>query len=229
MGMANGTGGESIFGHSFMDENFDLKHDGPGILSMANTGPDSNGSQFVISIRDLPHLDGKNVVFGKVISGFEFVQAMGECGSEDGTPSKRILVSDCGEVEQKGKKVKRLKLEQKPTVHVLHILRKHSACKKPASWREEKITCTKAESAEHLGKLRSQIVALGVSERRRKFEELAAVHSDCKSAKKGGDMGPFEHDMMPKPFADASFAVQIGELTDIVSDKHGEHLILRVA
>merc|ERR1712025_588763 len=87
----------------FDDENFELKHDGPGLLSMANSGPDSNGSQFSILLRAAPHLDGKNVVFGKIIEGGELMQSVEESGSENGTPSRRIIISDCGEVQQKGR------------------------------------------------------------------------------------------------------------------------------
>jgi len=229
--LGNGTGGESIYGDSFDDEKSEATHDGPGILSMANSGPNTNGSQFFISLNALPHLDGKNVVFGKIISGYEHVEKVEECGSEEGTVSKRITIWDCGEVEQKGKAVKRVKLAQAPIVQVLHILRKHKGCKKPTSWKGEAITCTKEEAAKFLVGLRKELTDSGggPTAQRKMFEKLAEGTSDDKSAKKGGDIGPFERDMMPKPFADASFALKVDELSDVVSDKHGEHLIFRIS
>lgn len=97
----NGTGGRSIYGDSFEDENFKLKHTGPGLLSMANAGPNTNNSQFFITTVSTPHLDGKHVVFGRVLSGMEVVRAVGALGSRPaGKPRAKILVADCGEVTQ---------------------------------------------------------------------------------------------------------------------------------
>merc|ERR1711862_715677 len=95
----DGTGNMSIFGRKFLDENFILKHDGPGVLSMANSGPNSNGSQFFITFKSTPWLDGKNVVFGKVIDGFDVLQEIEECGSKDGTqPDCNVFITRCGEL-----------------------------------------------------------------------------------------------------------------------------------
>ena len=95
---ANGTGGESIYGEKFEDEDFSLKHQGRGILSMANAGPNTNGSQFFITTVDCPWLDGKHVVFGKATSGLDVIDKMEAVGSGSGATSQPVIIDDCGEV-----------------------------------------------------------------------------------------------------------------------------------
>lgn len=94
----NGTGGRSIYGKKFEDENFELKHVGPGILSMANSGPNTNSSQFFLTTAKTEWLDGKHVVFGQVVSGMEIVKKMEACGSSSGRVSKRVEIANCGEL-----------------------------------------------------------------------------------------------------------------------------------
>ncbi|XP_005365516.1 peptidyl-prolyl cis-trans isomerase A-like [Microtus ochrogaster] len=94
----NGTGGRSIYGEKFEDENFILKNTGPGILSMANAGPNTNGSQFFIYTTKTEWLDGKHVVFGKVKEGRNIVEAMERFGSRNGKTGKKITISDCGQL-----------------------------------------------------------------------------------------------------------------------------------
>ena len=98
----DGTGGESIYGAKFDDETFEGKagkHFGPGTLSMANAGKNTNGSQFFICTDATPHLDGKHVVFGQIVKGYEVVKAMEAVGSRNGKTSSKVTISDCGKVK----------------------------------------------------------------------------------------------------------------------------------
>jgi peptidylprolyl isomerase len=91
----NGTGGKSIYGGRFDDENFELKHTEAGLLSMANAGPNTNGSQFFITLGPTSWLDGKHVVFGKVVDGMDVVKAMEAEGSRSGRTKQQVILEDC--------------------------------------------------------------------------------------------------------------------------------------
>jgi cyclophilin family peptidyl-prolyl cis-trans isomerase len=96
----NGSGGESIYGPKFDDENFKLKHVGRGLLSMANAGKNTNGSQFFITFQDASWLDGKHVVFGQVIEGLELLQLIEKYGSNDGRPRAEVEITESGEIKE---------------------------------------------------------------------------------------------------------------------------------
>ncbi len=94
----NGMGGKSIYGEKFEDENFELKHTGPGVLSMANAGPNTNGSQFFLTTVTTQWLDGKHVVFGSVTNGMDVVKAVEGYGSNSGATKEKIVIEDCGQL-----------------------------------------------------------------------------------------------------------------------------------
>lgn len=94
----DGTGGHSIYGETFEDETFRVKHNKPGLLSMANKGQNTNGSQFFITLTETPWLDDKHVVFGEVVEGFDVIKEIEKYGSQDGKTRENIKIIRCGEL-----------------------------------------------------------------------------------------------------------------------------------
>ena len=92
----SGIGGESIYGRTFPDENFTVKHTKPGLLSMANAGPNTNGSQFFITTIPTPWLDGKHTVFGEAKDGMATLNLIEYCGTSQGKPKKSVIINECG-------------------------------------------------------------------------------------------------------------------------------------
>ena len=97
--LQNGQGGESVYGEDFDDEAFGISHDDPGVLSMANRGPNTNGSQFFITTAPAPSLDDKHVVFGRVLEGMDVVAACEAVGTESGQPLGQVAITACGELQ----------------------------------------------------------------------------------------------------------------------------------
>jgi cyclophilin family peptidyl-prolyl cis-trans isomerase len=114
----DGTGGESIYGRTFTDENFILKHTNAGLLSMANAGPNTNGSQFFILTDPAPWLDGKHCCFGKVTEGLPVVKKIEAVGSRSGRPSRQPVIVDCGELPSRRQILAKIRAEQAEEVQL---------------------------------------------------------------------------------------------------------------
>ncbi|KAF0720842.1 hypothetical protein AaE_010270, partial [Aphanomyces astaci] len=129
----NGTGGESIYGGKFRDENFLHAHSKAGLLSMANSGPNTNGSQFFITLAPTKHLNGKHVVFGEVVEGMDVVRAMERVpkGRND-KPEQDVVIADCGEVSDKTSEVGSKKDDKRAAKEAKRALKRAKKDKKKA-------------------------------------------------------------------------------------------------
>jgi peptidylprolyl isomerase len=155
----NGYGGKSIYGNKFRDEAFLFTHDAPGTLSMANSGPNSNGSQFFICTAKTPWLDGKHVVFGRVVEGMDLVKKIESYGSSpSGKTSEKIVVSDCGQLSAEPEKEPTIEDLQKSLVDLRTL--------------EEKLLADRS----HTG-----MDAIAFDAKRRKtISEIADAKAECK-------------------------------------------------
>lgn len=145
-------------------------------------------------------------------------------GVGDGKDKDKKRKADDGESSGKKSKIEGKAPKKEPaTVRCRHILAKHKGSRNPSSWRQPRITQTKEEAIRIIKAFREQILS-GEKE----FEAIATTESDCPSAKRGGDLGPFTRGKMQKPFEDASFALEVGEISDIVDTDSGIHIIKRI-
>lgn len=246
----NGTGGESIYGPTFEDESFDLAHDAPGLLSMANRGPNTAGSQFSILTKACPSLDKRHVVFGRVVEGLEFVARVQEsCGVADTgdnhcrtpdahevvafRPKLEAFINDCGELpsgegaEEALPPAKRQRADSGGKVHAFHMLKKHAGLRRHwlETWQGKKATCTRGKAKVAMEGLRKRLLGSGAIQRT--FVELAREHSDDASGQSGGDMGFVGRGELPRGLDDVLFSLPGGGLSDVFETEQGVHLLLR--
>lgn len=253
---SDGTGGESIYGLEFEDESFDLSHSKPGLLSMANRGPNTNGSQFFILTGKAPDLDRKHCVFGRVVEGMSFVKRIealcgvsdaGHKGSvttaKDGVnafrPSRTAWIKDCGQLtcgsmalslEDGEPAAKRAKVDgngEKEEFRLFHILKKHKGSRYPKTWDGKTASCTKGKAKLVVENAKKRLTS--APQIQTTFAELAREFSDDASSQRGGDLSGVERGsgVLAEDVEDVAFALAKGELSEIFETPQGIHLLLR--
>lgn len=186
----------------------------------------SGESRWELPFVDAGNLEGLKETIASLTKGVDSDNANKKQSKGGGPDSSKRPRSE-GENDKVQKKARSSAPEQ---VRVLHILKKHKGSRRPASWRNPKITITEEEARAELEELIAILdeVKGDPKELRATFEELAKTESDCSSAKRGGDLGFFGRKKMQPPFENASFALEVGELSGIVVTSSGFHVILRL-
>ncbi|CAK8991803.1 unnamed protein product [Durusdinium trenchii] len=239
----DGTGGESVYGPTFPDENLNLKHTAPGLLSMANSGKDTNSSQFFICMKACPHLDGKHCVFGRVIDGMDVARRVESCGQEGATGV--CVVDDCGEIKGSGAAIsedqagpglgdrsgKRKRAADLTEVQLLQIIKKHAGSKDPkdANGKEVKVTAGRAKLA--LANIRKKLAMTpDVPSQQRAFAAFAREVSDEVGASTtGGDLGKVTLGALAPELEEVGFSLSMGEISEPFESPEGFHLLMRIA
>jgi len=254
----DGTSGESIYGDHFDDESFDLKHDAPGLLSMANTRANCNSSQFFIVSKPQPSMDNKYVVFGRVLKGMDVVHRIESCGtSEKGEvrnvvketidelvafrPRRSAYICDAGQFESELAGAPGLALENggvngpapKRMKLTLEEVALFHILKKHKDSREPK---TWKGVAATCTKAKAKVQVASLRQRLMAapsavtvFVDLAREHSDSNTGQRGGDLGLVTKGSLDAELEDAAFALGPGQLSEVIETHEGIHLFLRAA
>eukprot|EP00435_Cladocopium_sp_Y103_P036449 s1128_g9.t1 len=239
----DGTGGESVYGPTFPDENLNLKHTAPGLLSMANSGKDTNSSQFFICMKACPHLDGKHCVFGRVIDGMDVARRVESCGGSE--PAGTAMIDDCGEIKGSGaaaisedlagpglgdRPAKRRRAEV-AEVQLLQIIKKHSGSKDPRDATGKEVKATKGRAKLALANIRKKLVMNpDLPSQQRSFAAFARETSDDPCAgTTAGDLGKVALGALETQLEEVGFSLAVGEISEPFETPEGFHLLLRVS